>query len=75
MAKDIVSDIPPVLLNQLDKMIKDGLYKTRVEAIREGIRLLVRKREVKRLREKIKEIKLNTKHLPNLSQAVVEQHI
>ncbi len=74
MARDIALDIPPVLLDQLDKMVQEGLYKTRAEAVREGVRLLIRRREVRELKEKIKCIKTDTKDVPSLTGVVLEQH-
>lgn len=74
MAKGIALNIPDMLLEQLDKMIAEGLFKTRTEAIKEGVRLLIQKREIKKLKGKILYIKTDTEDLSSLTQAVVKQH-
>jgi len=74
MARRITWDIPSVLLEQLDKLVQEGEYNTRAEALKEGVRLLIQKQKARKLREKIKRIKANTREFPSLTKAVVEQH-
>ena len=46
----------PTLIHELDVMVDNGLFRTRTEAVNEGIRLLIRRYKAMRIADKLDEI-------------------
>jgi len=46
----------PTLIHELDIMVDNGLFRTRTEAVNEGIRLLIRRYKAIRIADKLDEI-------------------
>ena len=46
----------PTLIHELDIMVENGLFRTRTEAVNEGIRLLIRRYKAMRIADKLDEI-------------------
>jgi len=46
----------PTLIHELDIMVDNGLFRTRTEAVNEGIRLLIRRYKAMRIADKLDEI-------------------
>ena len=46
----------PTLINELDIMVDNGLFRTRTEAVNEGIRLLIRRYKAMRIADRLDEI-------------------
>lgn len=51
--KRILVNLTEKQLEELDEMVKEGVYTSRAEAVRDGIRLLAEAKKLKKLQEKM----------------------
>lgn len=64
----------PVILQELDGIVKKGYYRNRSEAVNEALRLLIRRYKMMTLEHKMKKIRKGTEKLGNVTEAVIESH-
>jgi Arc/MetJ-type ribon-helix-helix transcriptional regulator len=64
----------PFLVDELDKIVKDGYFRNRTEAVNEAIRLLVKRYELAKIKTKIESIREDTEKYPGLSDIVESIH-
>jgi Arc/MetJ-type ribon-helix-helix transcriptional regulator len=60
------------LIKEIDKTVKEGLYKNRSEAVNEALRLLVRQYRVRKADKVMRETAEKLKGYPSLTKAVLE---
>jgi Arc/MetJ-type ribon-helix-helix transcriptional regulator len=51
--KRVLVNLTEKQLEELDEMVKEGVYTSRAEAVRDGIRLLAEAKKLKKLQEKM----------------------
>jgi Arc/MetJ-type ribon-helix-helix transcriptional regulator len=59
------------LVNELDRIVKDGYFRSRSEALNEGIRLIIRRYKLAKLESKLLEAKQGSKDLPSVTDALI----
>ncbi len=62
----------PVLIEELDSLVDRGLFRSRTEAVNEGIRLLIRRYKAMKIAEKIDKIALGKKSKKSLTKVLLE---
>ncbi len=62
----------PVLIEELDSLVDRGLFRSRTEAVNEGIRLLIRRYKAMKIAEKIDKITLGKKSKKSLTKVLME---
>ena len=62
------------LVDELDKIVKAGYFRSRTEAVNEAIRLLVKRYELIKIKTRIESIKEDTEEYPELSYIVESIH-
>lgn len=63
------------LINEIENLVKEGIYRTKTEAFNEGLRTVIRRHRADRVYKRILEIRKDTKDIPaNLTEAVVKAH-
>jgi len=62
----------PTLIHELDVMVDNGLFRTRTEAVNEGIRLLIRRYKAMRIADKLDEIAENNLGDKSLTDTLLE---
>ena len=60
------------LATELDRIVKEGYFRSRSEAMNEAIRILIRKYQVAKLESKLAKVKKGTKILPSVTKALLE---
>ena len=60
------------LATELDRIVKEGYFRSRSEAMNEAIRILIRKYQVAKLESKLAKVKKGTKNLPSVTKALLE---
>lgn len=66
--------IPENLIEDLDKAAKAGRYKNRSEAVKEAVRLFVRRYEMEAIERKIKVLAERNASKYNATEAVIRAH-
>ncbi len=64
----------PVLINELDSVVRKGYFRNRTEAVNEAIRLFIRRYRMMKLVDKMKNVKEGTEKLPSPARAIMESH-
>ena len=59
------------LVNELDRIVDEGYFRSRSEAMNEGIRLLIRRYKLAKLESKLLKAKKNTRDLPSVTDALI----
>jgi len=62
------------LLEKVDYLVKMGFFKTRTEAFKEAINMLIKKYYKELLRERLERIREGTEKYPSLTDIVVRMH-
>ena len=62
----------PALIEELDSLVDRGLFRSRTEAVNEGIRLLIRRYKAMKIAEKIDKIALGKKDKESLTKVLLE---
>ena len=60
------------LATELDRIVKEGYFRSRSEAMNEAIRILIRRYQVAKLESKLAKAKKGTKNLPSLTKTLLE---
>ena len=60
------------LINELDRLVKHGLFRNRTEAVNEGIRILIRRYKAMKIGEKIDTIAKKHHGIKNLTDTLNE---
>ena len=60
------------LVNELDRIVKEGYFKSRSEAMNEGIRMLIRRYKMAKLEADLLDIRKGTKDLPSVTDALLK---
>ena len=60
------------LATELDRIVKEGFFRSRSEAMNEAIRILIRKYQLAKLESKLAKAKKGTKNLPSVTNALLE---
>ena len=60
------------LATELDRIVKEGFFRSRSEAMNEAIRILIRRYQVAKLESKLAKAKKGTKNLPSLTKTLLE---
>lgn len=64
-----------VLMDEIDRLVKKGVYRSKTEAFNEGLREIIRKYRAQRAYERIIEMRERGKDIPaNLTELVVRAH-
>ncbi len=64
-----------VLMGEIDRLVKKGVYRSKTEAFNEGLREIIRKYRAQRAYERIIEMRERGKDIPaNLTELVVRAH-
>ncbi|ODS35187.1 MAG: hypothetical protein A7316_10745 [Candidatus Altiarchaeales archaeon WOR_SM1_86-2] len=64
----------PVLMDELENVVKKEHYKSKSDAINDAIRFLVKKHKMREIDRRIKRIREGTEDLPSLTEAVIKSH-
>lgn len=64
----------PVLINELDSVVRKGYFRNRTEAVNEAIRLFIMRYRMMRLVDKMKTVKEGTEKLSSPARAIMESH-
>jgi Arc/MetJ-type ribon-helix-helix transcriptional regulator len=62
------------LVEELDRIVRKGYFRSRSEAVNEAIRLLIRRYKLERLGAKMEGIREGTENLPSATEAIVKSH-
>ena len=62
----------PVLISELDTIVKNGMFRNRTEAVNEALRLLVRRYSVMKIANKIEEMAESSDVDKNITDALIE---
>jgi len=62
------------LLEKVDYLVKMGVFKTRTEAFREAISMLIKKYFKEVLKERLEKIREGTEKYPSLTRIVTKMH-
>jgi len=65
----------PVLVNEVDKVVKKGYFRNRTEAVNEALRLLIRRYQLMKLEERMNKVSEKTRGLSSVTDAVVNSHV
>ena len=60
------------LATELDRIVNEGYFRSRSEAMNEAIRILIRKYQLAKLESKLAKAKKGTKDLPSITKALLE---
>ena len=60
------------LATELDRIVNEGYFRSRSEAMNEAIRILIRKYQLAKLESKLAKAKKGTKDLPSVTKALLE---
>lgn len=60
------------LATELDRIVKEGYFRSRSEAMNEAIRILIRRYQLAKLESKLAKAKKGTKDLPSVTEALLE---
>ena len=60
------------LINELDEIVKEGYFRSRSEAMNEGIRILIRRYKLAKLESKLMLAKNNSMDLPSVTDALLK---
>lgn len=64
----------PVLIDELDKVVRKGYFRNRTEAVNEAIRLFIRRYSMMKLGERMENVKEGTDKLPSPARAIMKSH-
>ena len=64
----------PVLINELDKVVGQGYFRNRTEAVNEALRLLVRRYHLMKIEERMQKVSHRNVGLPSVTEAVIKSH-
>jgi Arc/MetJ-type ribon-helix-helix transcriptional regulator len=64
----------PVLINELDKVVSQGYFRNRTEAVNEALRILVRRYHIMKLEGRMQKVSEKNKGLPSITKAVINAH-
>ncbi|MEA3255416.1 MAG: hypothetical protein U9Q22_06240 [Candidatus Altiarchaeota archaeon] len=64
----------PVLIDELDKVVRKGYFRNRTEAVNEAIRLFIRRYSMMKLGERMEKVKEGTDKLPSPARAIMISH-
>lgn len=62
----------PVLMDELDLVVEEGLFRNRTEAVNEAIRLLVRRYSALKIGTKIEDLSSEGVGKPSVTEALIE---
>lgn len=62
------------LLNKIDTLVKAGMFKTKTEAFKKALEMLIDRYYKKLLEEKLEKIREGTSEFPSLTNIVVKIH-
>jgi len=62
----------PILLSELDAIVKKGMFRNRTEAVNEALRLLIRRYRVMKIADKIEEMGKTSDIDKNITDALIE---
>ena len=60
------------LVNELDKIVEEGYFRSRSEAMNEGIRLILKRYNLAKLESKLIKAKKLSKDLPSVTDALIK---
>jgi Arc/MetJ-type ribon-helix-helix transcriptional regulator len=60
------------LIKELDEIVKKGYFRSRSEAMNEGIRMLIRRYKLAALESKLIDARKETEDLPSVTKALIE---
>ena len=60
------------LATELDRIVKEGFFRSRSEAMNEAIRILIRRYQVAKLESKLAKAKKGTKNLSSVTKALLK---
>jgi len=65
----------PVLISELDKVVSQGYFRNRTEAVNEALRLLLRRYQLMRLEGRMQKVGKRIKGRPSVTDAVIKSHM
>jgi Arc/MetJ-type ribon-helix-helix transcriptional regulator len=60
------------LVNELDRIVEEGYFRSRSEAMNEGMRLIIRRYRLAKLEAKLLSAKKGSKDLPSVTEALIK---
>jgi Arc/MetJ-type ribon-helix-helix transcriptional regulator len=60
------------LANEIDRIVNEGYFRSRSEALNEAIRILIRKYQLAKLESKLVKAKKGTKDLPSVTKTLLD---
>lgn len=63
-----------LLIDKIDKIVEEGYFQNRTEALNEAIRLLIKKYQLAKIKTRIETIREDTEKYPGLSGIVESMH-
>lgn len=61
-------------VREVEKLVQKGRFKTKTEAFKEALQLLIKSHRAEELASRIDEIREGTERAPSVTEAVVEAH-
>lgn len=62
------------LIDKIDKIVEEGYFQNRTEALNEAIHLLIKKYQLAKIKTRIQTIREDTEKYPGLSKIVESMH-
>jgi Arc/MetJ-type ribon-helix-helix transcriptional regulator len=62
------------IVKEMEKLVEEGHFKTKTEAFKEAVQLLLKSRRAADLARRIDEIREGTEMAPSVTKAVVKAH-
>lgn len=63
-----------ILIDKIDKIVEEGYFQNRTEALNEAIHLLIKKYQLTKIKTRIETIREDTEKYPGLSGIVESMH-
>jgi len=60
------------LADELDRIVNEGYFRSRSEAMNEGIRMIIKRYQLTKLEAKMLQAKKGTKDLPSVTDALLQ---
>lgn len=64
-----------LLMDKIDKIVEEGYFQNRTEALNEAIRLLIKRYQLEKIKTRIETIREDTEKYPGISGIVESMHI
>jgi Arc/MetJ-type ribon-helix-helix transcriptional regulator len=62
------------LMDEIDRLVKEGVYRSKTEAFNEGLRTIIRRYRADKAYQKILTVREDTGEYPPLARKIMEAH-